>query len=174
MKKSLLISFLLFSINLYADMGIVEKVVDGDTIKFTDKTSCRFANIDTPESMSNARLLKKISFCNKHFFVSEKKMKDSGVLSKEYLKTLISVGDSLEYSIISKDRYGRVICEVFKNNDSINFMMVKKGYAVPYNNYIKDSKIKQKYNLANLQAKTKKEGIYAFDEATMECLKITN
>lgn len=178
MKKMLKIIAVvsLAQFSLFADSGIIEKIVDGDTVKFTNGVNCRLAYIDTPESSMNSRLLEKVHKCkNKGINVQDYRMVEAGLLSKNYLMSKISVNEEIQYKIIGKDtRYNRSVCQLTKNNLDINLQMVKSGYAFPYYKYIKNDSIKRKYIVANMEASSSYKGIYGFDKSTMQCLASSN
>lgn len=102
----------------------VTKIVDGDTINvepFEDEEdSVRLLGIDTPETNYKGR--------------SQGKHAEDATA---FLKQLISVGDTvrIETDEEERDRYGRVLAYVFKEEVNINIKLVEEGMAAPYQIY---------------------------------------
>lgn len=110
------LAFLLFdgrfllSKNLY---GVVEKVLDGDTIVVAGQR-VRLIYIDAPE-------LKQVS--------SDKAL--IGRISKIQLQKLI-LGKNIHVRYFKRGKYKRILGEVFHQGKSINELMISQGYAFPY------------------------------------------
>ncbi len=94
------------------------KVTDGDTIGVRDRQGkvikVRLGCIDAPE-------------------LSQRPW---GQQSTERLKQLLPVGQSVRLREIDKDKYGRMVAEVYVGNRSINLKMVEEGMAVVYRQYL--------------------------------------
>lgn len=114
--------------NLYWYRAVCDRVVDGDTISIlvdlgmniTVKERVRILGIDTAEIYE----VKK---------ASEEYAK--GMLSKARVEGLV-LGQEL-YIKTHKDRsgkYGRLLCEVFIDDQSLGDLLVKEGHAV-YRDY---------------------------------------
>jgi len=122
--------------------GKVSKVIDGDTIWVrSDSTTVkvRLSYIDAPEL--------------KQMF---------GMQSKKYLTSLV-LDKNVEIHSYRRDRYKRVIGEVYihNNNESvfINAKLLKSGHAWVYKRYRKNPYL---MNLENF-ARMKKNGIWNLD-----------
>ena len=122
--------------------GKVSKVIDGDTIWVrSDSTTIkvRLSYIDAPEL--------------KQMF---------GIQSKKYLTSLV-LNKNVEIHSYRRDRYKRVIGEVYihNNNESvfINAKLLKSGHAWVYKRYRKNPYL---MNLENF-ARMKKNGIWNLD-----------
>ena len=122
--------------------GKVSKVIDGDTIWVrSDSTTIkvRLSYIDAPEL--------------KQMF---------GIQSKKYLTSLV-LDKNVEIHSYRRDRYKRVIGEVYihNNNESvfINAKLLKSGHAWVYKRYRKNPYL---MNLENF-ARMKKNGIWNLD-----------
>ena len=106
--------------------AIVEKIVDGDTVKVNIdlgfrtwiKANCRLYGINTPELNS-----------------IDEDERDRAKQATTYLSELITAGE--RYNIISHelDKYGRPLVTILKNGveDSVNNLMVHSGHAIKYN-----------------------------------------
>ena len=80
-----------------------------------------------------------------------------GLLATEHLQSLIKVGDTVKMNCNNSDRYGRIVCEIFKNGVNINQKMVADGYAFVLTKYCKNDEYAHAYNLAQ----TNKKGLHA-------------
>jgi micrococcal nuclease len=105
--------------------GKVVSVYDGDTVKIvfplTDKEperlykwNCRLINIDTPEIRT--RNLKEKAY--------GKKVRD--YLRKKILNKIVTV------SCKDFDKYGRLLVEIFYEDENINNWLIDNGYAKVY------------------------------------------
>lgn len=156
---------------LNADIGKLSKIVDGDTVKFND-TTCRFAYIDTPESKRNDRAKNKVDECPG---LTLETMVDAGKESVNYLNSILEIGKSYKYDVISTDRYDRKVCVIWLNNNvMLNENLVREGYAVPYYTYIKDSDIERQMRLSSMIAKKYRSGLFKSHESVMQCLAKSN
>lgn len=112
-------------------------VSDGDTIIIDDngeKRKLRLHGIDAPE-----------------------KTQEYGLESKEFLLNKIR-NKNISVSFLSKDRYGRDISIIYLENENINELMVREGYAWWYEQYAKDS---QNYKEYQKKAKEEKKGLWS-------------
>ncbi len=118
--------------------GKVIKIADGDTftilIEIANnggfiKERIRLNAIDAPE--------KKQPFSKK---------------SKQFLSKLI-YGKTVDIYYKKKDRYGRIIGDVYIGNLNVNYEMVKQGYAWHFKKYSDDPKLAELENQARIQRK---------------------
>lgn len=167
MKKRLLFFTTLITMNLTADVGILTKITDGDTVKF-GRDICRLANIDTPESGENQRLEKILQKCS----TPKNKILDAGKKSAHHLSNYLKVGEEYKYTVINNnDGKGRKVCLInLDNKETVNFKMVEDGYAYPYFYFI-PSYMKKKYKDALDDAKENKKGLFKTHDDVMNCLK---
>jgi micrococcal nuclease len=91
------------------NFGIVERIIDGDTIVING-TSVRLLGINCPEK-------------KEEFFTEAKEF-----LEKEILNKTIK----LEFGKDKTDRYGRTLAYVFLERKNINLALVEQGLANPY------------------------------------------
>lgn len=166
--KSVFIFILGLALNLSADVGKLSKIVDGDTVKFNDVT-CRFAYIDTPESKRNDRAKDKVENCSG---LTLDTMIEAGKESAKHLVSLLEVGKSYKYDVISVDRYSRNVCVIWIDNKTmLNQLMVEDGYAVPYYEYIKDERIKREMKASYSSAKMNSRGLFNKYSSTLKCIE---
>ena len=114
------------------DSGRVIKVYDGDTITIASKVpnlkhsliykfSVRLNGIDSPEIKSNNKDEKTIA-------IKARNALSNKILQKDvYLKN------------IKKEKYGRLLCDVYLDKENINEWMIEERYAVNYDGGTKNS-----------------------------------
>lgn len=138
MKLLIIAAFLVFS----ASVGLagVVYVVDGDSLKLSDETNVRMANIDAPEYYQTCKREDKSTY-------------NCGIKAREKLESLVKLGN-LKCDKVSKDIYNRDMCECFVGAINVNLEMVKSGWAVVYKSD------KKEYAKAQAEAKKAKLGIW--------------
>jgi len=160
---------ILLPILLCADVGVLTKIVDGDTLYFktnNKKVKCRIEYIDTPESRDNKKNKRDISNCRG---ITAKDMTSAGKSATRAAKRLLTLKKQYSYSVNGKDRYGRSICVVKLDHSTFNEQMILDGYAVPYRQYMNSSKLKH-YNMLLKKAKSEKVGLWRERESVIGCL----
>lgn len=120
----------------------VRSTGDGDTFRIQDQgkgTTVRLGCIDAPEMAQ----------------------KPWGPQAAARLKQLLPAGQTVQLRQIDRDRYGRLVAEVFQGNPSINLRMVREGMAVIYPQYFSGCQAaKNQYISAQQQAKQAGLGIW--------------
>lgn len=115
----------------------VSSVYDGDTMRVKcegELMKVRLYCIDTPEMGQ----------------------KPWGRESRDFLRGLAPRGSSVQIKGHKKDRYGRLIGEVFNDGLNLNLDMVRAGQAAVYPKYCKD----EQYYMAQNGAKDVEKGIW--------------
>ena len=119
-KKTILISFLLLSFlsetNAKLPTTIIKSCYDGDTCTTIDGEKIRLACIDTPE------------------LKGKKADPIAAREARDFLNNLV-INEEVSIKRITKDRYGRTVAELFKNNINVQSLIVKKGYGKIYKRY---------------------------------------
>ncbi len=119
-KKTILISFLLLSFssetNAKLPTTIIKSCYDGDTCATIDGEKIRLACIDTPE------------------LKGKKAEPIPATEARDFLNKLLT-NEVVTIKRISKDRYGRTIAELFKNDTNVQELIVDKGYGKIYEKY---------------------------------------
>ena len=159
----ILILVVITLLSLQADVGTLKKVVDGDTLHFTND-KCRILYIDTPESSHNDKAKRDATNCKALTLDTIVKM---GKQSKAHAEELLKVGKSYKYDVIGKDRYKRSLCVVYTPRGIFNELMVKDGYAMPYERYV-PSELKRKYYKLSQEAKRLNSGLWKFNN--IDCI----
>lgn len=115
----------------YAESGIVQRIVDGDTIwvQLAGKTyRTRLLCIDTLEKVENEKLLRD----ERRLHEGKKEMLKGGEAASNYLRTILHVGDTVRIETGPQrfDQYGRLLAYVYtKSGTDINLSLVQAGYA---------------------------------------------
>ncbi|WP_187648694.1 thermonuclease family protein [Nitrosophilus labii] len=157
----------------FADIGILEKVVDGDTLKLYSEGKrivCRIAFIDTPESKLNKKAKRDASKCKG---ITASSMVEAGKIATGFAKKIFKKGKKYSFKITGQDRYGRFICIVDTPYGIYNELAVESGYAVPYWRYIKNYSIERKFRILLKDAKQHRRGLWssALGIKVMQCLE---
>lgn len=99
--------------------GTVVHVADGDTVTVliagNQQLTVRLASIDAPEEDHEDKARGKIG-------------QPYSAKSKQYLSSLVK-GKSVEALCFESDKYGRSVCEIFSDGQSVNRAMVASGWA---------------------------------------------
>ena len=94
----------------------IKNCYDGDTCTTFKGETIRLACIDTPELKGrNANPIQAKS-------------------AKDFLNALVS-NQEVSIKRITHDRYGRTVAELFKGEENIQELLVKKGFGVIYKKY---------------------------------------
>jgi micrococcal nuclease len=142
----------------------VKRFVDGDGLIAEDyltkrEFEVRLYGIDAPEM----NYCNKIKNDEKELHLPAALLIKLGYLSFNFLKSNVLIGEKctlVQESNNLKDKYGRALGYLVLENGSIlNEIMIKKGYAKPYNDVF--CEMLPKYQKWNLQAKTAKKGLYS-------------
>ena len=119
-KKTILISFMLLSFSSETNAKLPTKIIkscyDGDTCTTIDGEKIRLACIDTPELKGK-----------KADPIAAREVRD-------FLNNLV-INEEVSIKRITKDRYGRTIAELFKNDTNVQELIVDKGYGKIYEKY---------------------------------------
>ena len=115
---SLLISLISIPFSAYGALPttIIKSCYDGDTCTTTDGEKIRLACIDTPELKGK-----------RADPIAAKEARD-------FLNNLL-INEEVSIRRITKDRYGRTVAELFKNDINVQELIVKKGYGQIYKKY---------------------------------------
>lgn len=89
---------------------VVQRIVDGDTIRCRDIGLVRFIGVDSPEPTQ----------------------RPFGAMASAGLAAMLSVGDTvqLEPDEEERDRYRRILAYVWRDGSMLNWRMVRLGWAV--------------------------------------------
>ncbi len=91
----------------------------------------------------------------------EKTQKPYGPFATQRLRQLLPKGQAVQVRQIERDRYGRLVGELFLGNQSVNLQMVRDGQAAVYTQYLDNCAVtKDEYLKAEAQAKKKRLGFW--------------
>ncbi len=97
--------------------GQVVSVGDGDTLRLDtgqEIVTVRLACVDAPERAQNPW----------------------GQQSADRLRQWLPAGQSIHYRAVERDRYNRLVAEIFLNQRSLNLALVQEGQAAVYRQYL--------------------------------------
>jgi endonuclease YncB( thermonuclease family) len=129
---------ILFCNNAFANP--VVKIVDGDTVYFTQNNKTikvRLQCADTPECGKSCKKRGKSQYIGNI---------DIGYLSYQFTKQWLQ--QNLQHITIkckTKDKYSRSVCYVIANNNTLNYELIKKGYAYADPKYCNKSEKQMMY-----------------------------
>jgi len=146
-------------------IGTIVKVTDGDTIQVQSNgelLKVRVLYIDTPEKFGGSKLEKD----SKQSGISSKKLQELGKLSSNYASNFFKKGDIVKVVSYKKDRYGRLLGEIYKNNINYSYKIVSDGYACIY----KQEKYPIELSGLLIDAKNQRKGLWSVNYKAMESL----
>ena len=118
--KTILFSFLFlgFSSEIHARIPttIIKSCYDGDTCTTIDGEKIRLACIDTPE------------------LKGENAKPNEAKQARDFLNQLVS-NKKVSIRRITKDRFGRTVAELFKNDINVQKLIIEKEYGKIYERY---------------------------------------
>lgn len=142
--------------------GIVERVVDGDTVwvrtEGTERLKIRMLGMDTPESV----------FPSEQFGVVGQR--PWGKQATAYLQSLVQKMDKVRVDTWGVDQYGRTLGYVVKANLDLNMAMARSGWGLPYAlcsgadcnaRYFANHRVAQ-FSAVCQTAKNEGKGVFAF------------
>lgn len=142
--------------------AVIEKTIDGDTVRLTNGKTLRYIGVDTPETVDPRREV--------GCFGSE---------ASNYNK-LLTTGKTvyLEKDVSETDRYGRLLRYVYlQSGEMVNEMLVREGYAYA-SAYPPDIKYQERLEKLEKEARDTRRGLWGSctesisptpDPATFRC-----
>ncbi len=140
----------------------ITKIVDGDTfgVIYNGKNEkVRLIGIDTPEAKKNKKAYKD----SKRSKSDVEKIVGLGLKSKEFVKSIVKVGDNLkvEFDVKERDQYGRLLVYLYlKNGEMLNNFIIKEGYASPLT-YPPNVKYVEMFKNSYIKARENNKGLWA-------------
>ncbi len=120
------------------DVSLVS-VTDGDTVKVMmgeKKESVRLLYIDCFETSDNMRA----TWQAKRYHKSMENVIKRGKASKKKLEKKLKAGGNLQLEWQKRDKYNRVLGELFLDGESVNDYMLKQGGCMAYEDRNKQNK----------------------------------
>jgi micrococcal nuclease len=124
-----------------AQAATVLSIGDGDTLRVSDRgrrITIRMACLDAPEISQSPH----------------------GMQARRLLASLAPIGSEVNLRIVTTDRYGRSVAEVIKANQNLNLLMVRRGQAFAYRQYLSSCDATA-YLQAERGAEMQKVGVWA-------------
>lgn len=111
------------------DVYIVEKIIDGDTIKLENDEIVRLIGIDTPESKYNQKLYRDARRAGVKPYDMLARGKRAALFTSNLVRRKRIV---LDYDADRKDHYGRTLAYVYLEDGTfVNAEIIKNCQAVP-------------------------------------------
>ncbi|OGN01382.1 MAG: hypothetical protein A3B91_03680 [Candidatus Yanofskybacteria bacterium RIFCSPHIGHO2_02_FULL_41_29] len=129
--------------NEQADLFLVTRVIDGDTIEIEGGQRIRYIGIDTPETVDPRKPVQ----C---FGVEASNKNKELVLNKKV---------RLEKDVSEADKYGRLLRYVYIGNTFVNLELVQQGYAYA-SSYPPDIKYQNQFTSAQSEAREQNKGLW--------------
>jgi micrococcal nuclease len=125
------------------EVAQVKRIIDGDTIELTDGRKVRYIGVDTPET--------------KH---PTKEQQCYGQAASEKNKELVEGKTvKLEKDVSETDRYGRLLRYVWVDDQLINLVLVRDGFAIA-SSYPPDVAKQEIFRDAEKTAREKNVGLW--------------
>jgi endonuclease YncB( thermonuclease family) len=116
-------------------------VFDGDTLRVKcqgEKLRIRFACVDAPEIRQ-----------------------ENGIASRDHLRSIINRSNNqIAIKTVDVDRYGRIVAEVYANNELVQLQQARDGMVWAYEKYKRNCPHWKDVNKAFSQARSQKRGIF--------------
>lgn len=122
---------------------VVARVIDGDTIEFSDGRRVRYIGIDTPETVDPR---KPVECFGKEAAEENKRLVDGKKVR-------------LEKDVSDTDKYGRLLRYIFVDDQMINESLVRGGFAHS-STYPPDIKYQDRLQQAEQEARDNKSGLW--------------
>jgi len=106
---------------------VVQRAVDGDTLKLASGERVRLIGVDTPEVHESVKLYRDARRSNQDI----KAIQALGKKASDFTKKLVEGKPvRLEFDVEKKDRYGRLLAYVYLQDGTfVNAEIIRQGYA---------------------------------------------
>lgn len=105
----------------------VERAIDGDTLKLSNRQRVRLIGVDTPEVYYSEKLLKDSKRSGRDI----ETIRSLGKRASDFTKSLCNNKKvRLEFDADKRDRYGRILAYVYLEDGTfVNASIIKEGYG---------------------------------------------
>lgn len=107
----------------------VIRISDGDTITIKDDAGAQFrirmSDMDTPETAHDAFTPRDCQ-CKT---IPYRPGQPGGEEASDALKSILSIDDDVRAECYESDRYGRLVCHIFKDGENVNLAMIENGWG---------------------------------------------
>lgn len=129
---------------------LVVRVIDGDTLLLETEEKVRLSGINTPET-------------GECYYYEAKQRLTELTLGREVY---------LERDMTNKDKYGRLLRYVYKDDQFINGLMVREGYARVFDKYQNDTKRYQQLKEEEKPVQEQHQGVWGCSSLSQGCLYV--
>lgn len=129
--------------NIFGEVTVVKRVIDGDTVELGTGERVRYIGMDTPETVDPRKPVQ----C----FGREASTKNKGLVEGKVVV--------LEKDISETDKYGRLLRYVWTGKKMVNMELVEEGYATAFT-YPPDVKYSKEFVAAERRAREAKIGLW--------------
>ncbi len=126
------------------ESAAVKRVLDGDTVELFDGRKVRYIGVDTPETNHPDK--------DQQCYAREATEKNKQLVAGKTVK--------LQKDVSETDRYGRLLRYVWVDDQLINLVMVKEGYAFA-RSYPPDITKQSEFKNAEREAKALSKGLWS-------------
>ena len=148
-------------VSFAADIQIVKRVIDGDTILLKNNERVRLIGVDTPEVHESDKLHRDIERTQRDLDTIRKLGKMASAFTKNMVEgqRVRLEYDQANAAIGHRDRYGRILAYVYlEDGPFLNAEIVRQGYGVAYTKY--PFKYAGKFRKYERQAREKRRGLW--------------
>lgn len=160
---------------LYAQSGVLLRVIDGDTLLLKTQEGfsiCQASFIDAPEAIENDKLDRELRKCN----ISKEYALSGGEASKEFVNALLQKSTSYSFEITRVLPNQNPVCDIKLPKKTqpdlhprFSEVLVENGFALPYIIHADEKREEDLLKLAKF-AKKEKRGLWKTHHDLMMCL----
>jgi micrococcal nuclease len=112
---------------IIGETAFVERVVDGDTLKLSDKRRVRLIGVDTPELHYSEKLLRDSQRTHKDI----KAIQELGAKAADFTRSLCERKSvRIETDVRKLDKYGRLLAYIYLEDGTfLNAKILEEGYG---------------------------------------------
>lgn len=132
---------------------VVERVVDGDTLRLTNGETVRLIGVDTPETVKPNAPVEQFGY-------------EATSFTRQFLQKS-SFQVRLTFDSDRRDKYGRLLAYVWVGDQLLNEELVLAGLARVETQYSYSRAMKERFLRAEDQARVHRRGIWALSESAL-------
>ena len=130
---------------------LVERVIDGDTLKLANGETVRLIGIDTPETVKPAAAVERFG-------------REATAFTTTFLQDH-SFQVRLSFDSVRRDKYGRLLAYVWGGDRLLNEELVRAGLAHVETEYSYSRAMKDRLLIAESEAKKNRRGIWSLPDS---------
>ncbi len=155
------LTFIFFPITYAADLQVITRVIDGDTIFLGNNERVRLIGVDTPEVHESDKLHRDADRTQRDIETIRKLGQKSSAFVKKMVqgKRVRLEFDQANAAIGHRDRYKRTLAYVYLEDGTfLNAEIVRQGYGVAYTKY--PFKYADKFREHEREARENRRGLW--------------